>query len=234
MAEINPTVLKNKGAPVKLYSVEPYVREKSVPTIGADGQMTTEIVRSIGWRPQTRPDNGEPVVLTEWVRMDANVMSEMEIYFGSMEKFQKASEERQADAVRLVLTSMLGGEMADPDDVQKVGARMIADEAMNYQNAVMVCLSMANGVDPTKAAALLEEGRLAVRRQSEAANEAMDEALKEMEEERLKLEAEAVEDGDEIAPAATSPAEASIGLFQPDASSSVVPEKVEASEQLDD
>lgn len=200
MTMLNPAVLQNKGVPIVLYVTEPYVREKSRPTI-VDGKLENGVVKTVAWRPMV-DEAGEPVTTREWCKLDANVLSIIEHHFDGMEGFQKAAAKAVSETVRIVITAVLGFDHTDPDDLAQVGTRLIPNQFGFYQNAIMASLSMASGVDPTNAARLVEEGRLAVKAESEEANKQLVKALEEAEEERLaeaekKLEEEQQPEPDE-------------------------------------
>lgn len=185
MSEPNAVVLRNKGAQIKLLSVEPHKHEETGADIDAAGELVTTTKRWITWHPVTDAE-GDPVHVVEWVRFDNGSLSTLQNYYGSMEKFQEVSEEKPNEAVGVAVGVMLGVDPFDKDAMAKLNARIDPEEFVLYQVVVMAMLSIANGVDPTKAARMIEEGRLGVKEQVEAANKAIEEALDEQEKERVE------------------------------------------------
>lgn len=193
MTEPNAVVLRNKGAQIKLLAVEPRKREETGAEVNeATGELETKVKRWITWQPVVDAE-GDPVHVVEWVRFDNGSLSTLQNYYGSMEKFQEVSEEKPNEAVGVAIAVMLGIDPFDKEGMAKLNARIDPEEFVLYQVVVMAMLSIANGVDPTKAARMIEEGRLGVKEQIAAANAAIEEALDEQEQERqerAKKEAE--------------------------------------------
>lgn len=187
MTMLNPAVLQNKGIPIVLYLTEPYVRETPRSRVDEEGKLVTEVAKTVAWRPMTGEDDN---LLTsrEWLKLDANVLAIIEHRYEGMAGFQEASEKSTSEVIRVVITAVLGLDHTSEDDLAQVGARLIPAQFGFYQNAIMASLSMASGVDPTNAVRLLEEGRLAVKAESTAANEALVKALEEAETERVEAE----------------------------------------------
>ena len=187
----NAAVLKNKGAQVLLFAVEPEVRtKKKVEVIEGEPQVKT--VKEIAWVPQLDAE-GETISVAEWVRFDNGSLATLQNFYGSMEAFQEISEQKPNEAVAVALGVMLGVDPFDVEAMKELNARIDPDQFVFYQVVVMAMLSIANGVDPTKAALMIEEGRLGVAEQMEAVNAEIEKALTEQVEERKKREQEKAE-----------------------------------------
>lgn len=206
MTTTNAALLKNKGAPVMLAAVEPFVKEHSTPAVDDTGAMTKKVTRSIGWKP-TVDEDGEIVSVREWLRFTNGSLSELQQHYGSMENFQAMIEARPNEAVAVAITAMLERDVSDPAVVAEVHARIMPEEFTNYQVVIMAQLAVANGVDPTQAASMIDEGRLAARDQVEAANRAMSEAVTEMRVERIRAEEELAAEVEPELPTETTPSE---------------------------
>lgn len=202
--EISPAVLQNKGAPIQLFVVHPEVRERRAASIDEKtGAPVEEIVRSLVWVP-TLGEDGKPIEQREWVRFTANSLAAIEAYFGSMEAFNEAADAQVSTAVRVAFTAMLDMDIRSSSDLEQLGARMIPESIQDYVAALMACLSMANGVDPTSAARLLEAGRVSAKRAGVKAREAVTEMLDDMEE---AMEAEEALEAEEVKEPEAEPVE---------------------------
>ena len=191
MPSINPALLMNRGAPITVGAVDPVVTEKRKTIVGSNGEPEMIVNRVITWVPRTNPDdNDEPITTTEYVRFTNASLANLQNHYGSMEKFQEVSEDRPNEAVANAIAAMLNISLDDPDAMAELHAKLLPGEFFTYNMVVMAMLAMANGVDPTQAAEMLEEGRLSAAAIKAEATEAITEATAEMRAEREKAEAE--------------------------------------------
>lgn len=142
-SKYNATILRNKGVQVDVYAL----------VTDDDGNK----MRAVG------DEDGTPVKEKRWVRFDANVMADIEDHFGSLSLFEKTASLTPNSVIRRALGICWGIE-----DVREVGLMMVEGETNTYSTAMGVALAIANGVDPTQAAEMLELG---VRAVAEAAEE---------------------------------------------------------------
>jgi len=192
--EINPVVLKNKGAPIKVAVIKAAVHDRPTATVDQEtGEITPGSLKTIAWEPVLADDTGETITTQEWVRFTNASLAEIQRFYGDMDKFQEASEEKPNETIAVAIAVMMGVDPADKEAMSQVHAKLLVEEFVSYQVTVMSMLSIANGVDPTKAARMIEEGRIGAQEQIEAANEAMDEVLTEMELDRQKAAQEKAE-----------------------------------------
>lgn len=186
----NPAILKNKGTKIELLAVEPLVRESVGSTINDQGVVVSTTKRRITYQP-VLDSNGEAVSVAEWVRFTNASLAALQSYYGSMELFQKASEDRPNEAVGVALAAMLDVDLNDADEMAQFQSRLDPQSFNIYQIAVMAMLSIANGVDPTVAASMIEEGRQGAEEMMVEATKVLQESVDEMAEDRLKRKAEA-------------------------------------------
>lgn len=205
----NPAVLKNKGAQILLLEVQPVVLTEEKPVVGEGGELIVQLVHTVVWRPKL-DDAGDTIEVAEWVRFDNGSLALLQSYYGSMEEFQAVSEVKPNEAVAVAIATMLSVDPFDKGAMAKLNARLNPDQFIMYQVVVMAMLSIANGVDPTKAALMIEEGRLGVQEQMAEVDaeisKSLDEAVKEREERTAKKLQEAEEKA-KLEAAAEQPAE---------------------------
>lgn len=146
MTAMSPVVLKNKGIPVKAYVIE------QDPSTGA-------------WFRQDKGTEEEPefTVADFWIRFDNNAIADLEDEFGSLDGFEKAMEERPNIGIRAAFAAILGFDLNGREGKRAAGLKVIEGEQGNYATALGVALGIANGVDPTDAARMLESGLVAVK-----------------------------------------------------------------------
>lgn len=130
-------VLRNKGVQVDVCAL----------TTNDDGTRMRAIA----------DEHGAPVIEKRWVRFDANAMADIEDHFGTLPAFETASSETPNTVIRRGLAICWG-----IDDVREVGLMMVEGQLNTYSTAIGVALAIANGVDPTQAAEMLEVGIKAV------------------------------------------------------------------------
>ena len=187
----NPQVLLNKGAPVTVYVTELRVEKKTTQRLDPDTGELSQQTRYVGtWVPEM-DENQEARTRREWIRFTNNSLAALEMRYGSMEEFQTAAESHPSETVRTAIGLMLGEDMLDPESEDRIGAMLMPSRTIEYQMAVMAALSIANGVDPTQAARLVDEGRRSVAETSVLATKGLEEMLAEQETERAKRMAEA-------------------------------------------
>lgn len=207
---VNPVVLKNKGVPVYVYkTTEP---QKVVTLNPADGTLSDPV-----WEPSTQvlDDDGQPIVEEVWVRFTANTLAEIEERFGTLQEFQKASQEKAFTSVRAALAFALGYCEDHPNPVERetlyhlgetrAGLAMVDGKINDYATAVGAAMSIANGVDPTHVARMVEQG---VRAAAEAVAEMNESVAKQLDEQQPPDEPESappVDEGTDSTPTAESP-----------------------------
>lgn len=181
----SPVVLRNRGVPVDVYRVA---------LVTEADEATGEVVRR--WEPVVE---GEDLATERrWVRVDANFLADVEEAFGSLQRFmeqlmrrrpvlgtdghslldakgqpvmEEAADARTMEAHRKALALLWGW------DERRVGAAMVPLKVMEYGLAIQTAISIANGVDPTKAARMLDVGLRAARDRLEATMRDLDDAL---------------------------------------------------------
>lgn len=173
---VPPIILRNKGVPITLYRLE----NGQVP------QAPEDLGEEEEWNPPTRTfylrfnanhvadieeafdglQADEAIIDRQVKLMDGKALEgpagavyeekvvghETRTFYG-MEAFQKAMEVKMNATVRKVLAIALG------TSLEEAGNAMIPDQAMDYQAAVGVAWSIAQGVDPTDAAKVLQGAR---------------------------------------------------------------------------
>lgn len=202
---INPATLRNKGAKIKLAEIKPVVKIKKRYEPGDDGNVVTHEDRRIVYEVQT-DDDGFPIVVTEWVKFTNASLAEIQTHFGSMEAFQQMAETRPNETIAKGLVAMLDGQLSDTEEVAQMHLRILPEEMTTYQTTMMAMMALANGVDPSQAAQMIEEGIKATRLALEDAADEMDKALAEMRAEIAEAEAErATRSEDESTSTSSSP-----------------------------
>lgn len=182
MSNTNPAVLKNKGARITLAVVSPEVHSKITTSVGDDGELVRQTTHTVGWVPSLGAHD-EPITMGEWVRFTNASLADVQRFYGDMEAFNKATETRPNEAIAVAIGAMLGSDIFDEVAMAEIHARLIPEEFLNYSMVIGALLAMANGVDPTKAARMIDEGAAAMKHQMAQANEEMDKVLDEMAEE---------------------------------------------------
>lgn len=190
-------ILRNQGVPVALYRLDPETGERMMMGEGEDATPVTKtmhlrfdsnavadiedafdglrafvpIIRRV---PLTNPDGSVRVVDGKVLETEVEAGEEERTFYG-LEGFQKAMEIRTSSTVRKAMAIAFG---VTP---QEMGRQMIDGQSIEYQNAVGVAWSMAQGVDPTEAAKVLNRARAAVadarRSMASELEKTMDEAL---------------------------------------------------------
>lgn len=131
-------ILRNKGVPVTLARVTLVEEEDEW------GDQVSE------WRPQVFGD--APVVSERHVRFNTNAFADVEEKYGSLKLFEEAMREKSYSTTRTALAICWNW------DERRVGASMLSERTNEYTTAVGVAMAIANGVDPTKAARMLQIG----------------------------------------------------------------------------
>lgn len=171
---IPPIILRNKGVPITLLRLEngvvPPVEEgDDPPTRTFHLRFTANHVADIEEafdglvaevpvieRTPAFDGDGKPLegpagpVFAEKV-----VGRETRVFYG-LEAFQKAMEVKTAGTIRRVIAIAMGV------PVEEAGNAMDPGRTLDYQNAVGVAWSIAQGVDPTEAAKVLDRANRAV------------------------------------------------------------------------
>lgn len=163
--EVSAVILRNKGCPVSIH-----------PTVlNEDG----------GWSVASNA-KGEPQVETTWIRFDSNGIADIEECFGTLELFQQASGLQPTTTLRKVLAIAFGWDYHDQTQIRRAGLAMLPGKIDDYATAISVALAIANGMDPTKAAEILEVGVSAAevirREQGKVVEESLVQAKKVLEE----------------------------------------------------
>ena len=105
-----------------------------------------------------------------------DVIADIEEEWGGLQTWQEDLEDKPISTLRKTLAKMFN---CTPD---KVGAMMIEGRLAEYNNAIGVAWSVANGVDPTIAIRLLEQTKIAVDSQIKMINQEMGDLITELEE----------------------------------------------------
>ena len=157
-------ILRNRGVPVDVY------RTAFINGVDEDG------VAFDGWVAPV-DDEDDPIRTKRDVKMTMNTMAEIEDFYGGFQQYQEAMQKQPYRAVRKVLA--LTWEW--PED--RVGVALIEGLMPEYLGAVNTAMAIANGVDPTKAATMLQQGLEAARTQRETADREVQEILDQPDEE---------------------------------------------------
>ena len=150
--DYTPIILKNKGVPAS------FAKTKKVG------------VRDEEWARET-DEEGNPELENLYVKFTNNAISEIEEFYGSLEKWQNKLEEMPVSTVRQTLSIVLRR------PVHQVGEAMLEGEVVNYSNIIGVAWSIANGVDPTVASRMLKESLGLAAEQKKLLNEALNQNL---------------------------------------------------------
>lgn len=176
---VPPYILRNRGVPITLFRLQ-------------DGQLPDppdDLDDEDDWSPPTRKVH---------LRFDANAIAGIEeafdglvaddvweddegrhretrTYYGT-EAFQKALEVKTNATIRRVLS------IAFDVEETEMGRAMIPDKLIDYNNAVGVAWSIAQGVDPSEAARMLQKADAAVAAQRAALASELEKMMDEGEE----------------------------------------------------
>lgn len=165
----SPAVLRNKGVRVA-------IRE----TVQGEGGSWSVLLE----------DDGEPVMTHAWIRFDGNALADLEEGYGDLQSFQIASGMNPHSTVRQTLSLVMGWDDDHPRDpttgrlgsgrecpgCRRAGLAM-REGTGEYSIAIGAALAMANGLDPTNVARLIEQGEKAERTREEARDQALEELL---------------------------------------------------------
>lgn len=163
-------VLRNKGVCVVINATEQ----------NEDGVW--EVAKGKGDDPKT-----EQV----WIRFDGNALADLEEAFGDLNAYQAATATNPHTAIRRTLSLVLGWDDLHPRDAtgtpepsgrlcsgcRRAGLAMKSGLIRDYSTAIGAALALANGLDPTQAVRLLEQGKKANEELTVARNKAVDEML---------------------------------------------------------
>lgn len=162
MPNPSPVVLKNKGVPVDIAKLK---ADKIHDEESGEDYVEYEVDAT---------KDGEPKTEKFWVRFDMNALAAVEEEWGDLQTFQEAIGTRQNLTIRNLFAILF-----DPENPNRhlAGMRLIPEKMGDYATAVGVALSIANGVDPTRAAKVLEIGVKMTADAAEQRNAAIDEAV---------------------------------------------------------
>lgn len=167
-------ILRNKGVPITLLRLEngqlpPVEEDEDQPTrklfLRFNANHVSEIEEAfdgivarvpIVRREVKKGEDGKALVGPDGpVYIETIEGYEDRVFYG-LEAFQKAMEVRQVGTIRRVIAIALGY------SVEEAGLAMDPGLMLEYQNAVGVAWSIAQGVDPTDAAKVLHKAAAAV------------------------------------------------------------------------
>lgn len=163
-------VLRNKGVCVEINQT----------TEGEGGVW--EVVRGKG---------DEPTTEKVWIRFDGNALADLEEAFGDLGLYQAATATNPHTAIRRTISLVMGWDDFHPRDAggnlepsgrlcpgcRRAGLALKPGLIREYGSAIGAALALANGLDPTQAVRLLEQGAKANAELVEARNKAVDEML---------------------------------------------------------
>lgn len=191
--ELNPVVLRNKGVPVELYRVRQ--DPQGAWELDWDSEASPEPPTETVWVRFTANEiaeveerfNGVSFVVTEPVLEMVEAVDDdgkptrvprptgefrqVLRTFNGLEGFQAASEHQPVRTYRDVLALVLHR------TATQVGAAMIPEKHPEYTLAVTSAWAMATGTPTEQVGKALEAGRIAMRRENEAAIAKADEEL---------------------------------------------------------
>ena len=171
---VPPIILRNKGVPITLFRLEngkvPAIEEgDDIPTRTWHLRFTANHVADIEEafdglvatvpvieRTQVLDGLGKPLEGPDGLVWNEKIVGREDRVFYGLEAFQKAMEVKTAGTVRKVIAIALG---VSPEEA---GNAMDPGRMLEYQNAVGVAWSIAQGVDPTEAAKVLDRANRAV------------------------------------------------------------------------
>lgn len=130
--DYSPVILKNKGVPCEFAkTVKNGPGEQDwVRVTNDDGEVVTEVIH---------------------IRFTNNSISDIEEYFGSLEKWQETLEERPYNTMRQTIAFVLRRPIHD------IGEAMLDGQIVTYSNVIGTAWSIANGVDPITASRMLSQ-----------------------------------------------------------------------------
>jgi hypothetical protein len=134
--ELNATILKNKGIPVKIARL---------------------VVEGDTARRVEDDETGEPEVRTTWIRFTANEVAEIEEKYGSVDAYQTVMADKPVGTLRFTLSAVWHMPL------EHVGLAMLSEQFQEYLLSSQIAWSVAMGLDPTQATKTLEAGRLAMK-----------------------------------------------------------------------
>lgn len=120
-------ILKNKGVPCEFAEVE----------LGENGKLRRIFT-----------DEGTFKKVTLHIRFNHNAIADIEDFYGSLDSWQKAMDEKPTSTLRRTLAIVLGY------DLTQTGEMMIEGESGTYSTAIGTAWAISNGVDPTVASLL--------------------------------------------------------------------------------
>ncbi len=190
-------ILRNKGVPITLYRLE----NGALPEIDADDEDAVQPTRKVFLRfnanhvadiedafdgivarvPIIRreakmgPDQ-KPLVGPAGPVYEETVEGYEDRVFYGLEAFQQALEAKTAGTLRKVLS------IAFAKEETEMGLSMDPSQMVHYQNAVGVAWSIAQGVDPTDAAKVLQRANAAVATQLASLASQLDKTMDKAEE----------------------------------------------------
>lgn len=170
-------ILQNRGVPITLYRLE----KGELPPLDPDDDEAEYATRKVHLRftanhvariedafdgitarvpivrtTQIRDAKGEPLIGPHGPVVEETVEGYEERNFYGVEAFQQALGQKVQKTVRTIFA------IAFDLPEEEAGTAMIPSKALEYQTAVGVAWSIAQGVDPTDAAKMLHEGLAAV------------------------------------------------------------------------
>lgn len=170
-------ILRNVGVPITLYRIEggtrvsingdegsDFVTEKVHLRFDANAVAAMEdafdgfraVAPLVESTPLLHPETGQPVVGPAGaITIDKTTGFEERTYYG-LEAFQKAMEVKPLRTIRAAMAAALR------TSEEAMGVRMVDGLGTEYQNAVGVAWSIAQGVDPSDAARMFKVARDAV------------------------------------------------------------------------
>lgn len=138
-----------------------------------------------------RDEDGEPRTTKAWVRFDGNSLADLEEAYGDLAQYQVATGTNPYTTVRRTLSVVLGWDDLHPrgqdgrpemsgrlcSGCHRAGLAMREGGVREYSTAIGAAMAMANGLDPTQAVKLVEQGAKANAELDEARNRAVDTLL---------------------------------------------------------
>ena len=143
-------ILKNKGVPCEFAAVE----------LDETGKLRRIFT-----------DEGTFKRVTLHVRFNHNAIADIEDFYGSLDSWQKAMEEKPTSTLRRTLSIVLGY------DLNQTGEMMIEGESNTYSVAIGTAWAISNGVDPTVASLLHKQSLELAEKQKEEQTRIIKETL---------------------------------------------------------
>lgn len=110
-----------------------------------------ELDGAVTWARVENPAGGGDLIEQVGIRFDANVLSEMEDAWGSMQGWMGMSQRKPVKTARDTIAIALGREP------KAVGVAMLDSEGHRYTVALGSAFAIANGVDPQTAVTAVEK-----------------------------------------------------------------------------